>query len=368
VTELDRDLHAQFVGEAYLPLVAHLTLLVLVLILVWSSVPPQVLVSWGGAIVGMSAVRTILWSVTRRRNLPSRNTVLMARATMLALGLAWGIGAAFVFQFLPVEDVALVLLGLTGLLAGGLATLVADRWAFSIYAVAMFVPPTVVVGVTGPGLFDELAVLLMLIYLAFAIRLHLRSHGSLRKQLGVEAALREGQRQLSEAQRIAHVGSWEWDMPTNRVTWSDELCRIYGVPPGSPAGYDEFLTRVYPADRARVKGLIEQQLADHKPLEYEWRVEQPDGGVRHVYSRQVVLMDGGGQPVRMLGTSHDITERKLAQEEVRVLRGILPICASCKRIRNDAGAWEAVESYVRARTNAEFTHGICPDCAKQVWG
>jgi HAMP domain-containing protein len=57
-----------------------------------------------------------------------------------------------------------------------------------------------------------------------------------------------------------------------------------------------------------------------------------------------------------------------AQAEVKVLEGILPICSSCKRIRHEGGKWEPVESYVRDHTNAEFTHGICPDCAARDWG
>jgi HAMP domain-containing protein len=54
--------------------------------------------------------------------------------------------------------------------------------------------------------------------------------------------------------------------------------------------------------------------------------------------------------------------------EVKVLRGILPICASCKRIKSEDGQWEAVESYVRTHTHAEFSHGVCPDCARKTWG
>jgi methyl-accepting chemotaxis protein len=57
-----------------------------------------------------------------------------------------------------------------------------------------------------------------------------------------------------------------------------------------------------------------------------------------------------------------------AQAEVKVLEGILPICASCKRIRTDGGQWQAVESYVREHSQAEFSHGVCPDCARRDWG
>lgn len=62
------------------------------------------------------------------------------------------------------------------------------------------------------------------------------------------------------------------------------------------------------------------------------------------------------------------TELQQALTEVRTLQGILPICASCKRIQNDAGGWQAVESFVRERTDAEFSHGLCPDCAARDWG
>ena len=95
----------------------------------------------------------------------------------------------------------------------------------------------------------------------------------------------------------------------------------------------------------------------------------------------MLVTDASGRAIRMLGTALDITERTRAEEsqrtllhqlqasiaEVKVLKGILPICASCKRIKNEAGGWEAVESFVRERTDAEFSHGLCPDCAKRDW-
>jgi methyl-accepting chemotaxis protein len=69
---------------------------------------------------------------------------------------------------------------------------------------------------------------------------------------------------------------------------------------------------------------------------------------------------------RVLAQTEQLLTASVA--EVKVLRGILPICASCKRIRTDGGQWQAVESYVRDHTNAEFSHGLCPDCARRDWG
>ena len=60
-------------------------------------------------------------------------------------------------------------------------------------------------------------------------------------------------------------------------------------------------------------------------------------------------------------------ELRKAQGEVKQLRGLLPICSSCKKIRNDQGTWEAIEVYIRARSNAEFSHGICPECVKRLY-
>lgn len=202
------------------------------------------------------------------------------------------------------------------------------------------------------------------------------------ERLRTGTLLREHERRLAEAQAIAHVGSWEWEIATNRVIWSDELYRMFGVSIGSPVGYADAIARVHPEDRARVERLVTDGLHHRRPEEYECRVVRPDGTVRHVQNRAVVVSDVSGAVVRMVGTSLDITERKLAEEnqrtllrelqasvaEVKVLQGILPICASCKRIRTEEGRWDAVESYVRERTNAEFSHGICPDCARKWAG
>ena len=195
------------------------------------------------------------------------------------------------------------------------------------------------------------------------------------ERLRTTALLREHERRLADAQAIAHVGSWEWDIATNRVIWSDELYRIFGLTIGSPVTYADAIARVHPDDRARVEGVVMDGLHRRQIHEYECRVVRPDGTARHVQNRAVVVSDASGAAVRMVGTSLDITERKLAEEqlrasvaEVKVLQGILPICASCKRIRTDSGKWDAVESYVREHTNAEFSHGLCPDCAARDWG
>jgi PAS domain S-box-containing protein len=182
--------------------------------------------------------------------------------------------------------------------------------------------------------------------------------------------LQNSEQWLAEAQGLAHVGSWRWEVAPNQVKWSKELYRIYGLTPDHPAGYEEFLAVLHPEDRPRIRELIERQFRDHEPLEYESRVQWASGEVRHLFNRQVVIADAAGHPLRMMGTALDITERKAQEEtlrttmsEVRTLRGLLRICASCKRVHTENDGWENLDSYVRGHSQAEFTHGMCPDCA-----
>jgi hypothetical protein len=62
-----------------------------------------------------------------------------------------------------------------------------------------------------------------------------------------------------------------------------------------------------------------------------------------------------------------LLERQKAMDDLKILRGLLPICASCKRIRDDQGSWTQIEGYIQAHSEADFSHGICPDCSKRIY-
>jgi PAS domain S-box-containing protein len=126
--------------------------------------------------------------------------------------------------------------------------------------------------------------------------------------------LSERDRQLGAAQAIAHVGSWEWDIPTDRVTWSDELYRLHGLPPTSAASYRAFVAIVDPEDRERVERVIAEGLAERRTVEYEYRIVRPDGVVRHMLGTNVVVLDRAGAPTGLTGTTLDITDRKRADQ------------------------------------------------------
>jgi PAS domain S-box-containing protein len=130
---------------------------------------------------------------------------------------------------------------------------------------------------------------------------------------------------LAEAQRIAHLGSWDWNIVTNELTWSDEVYRIFGLEPQQfGATYDAFLEHVHPEDREAVKTAVDRSLTDPS-LAYsiQHRVVRPGGAERIVHERGEVTFDKSGEPICMIGTVHDITEQKAIEAESRQLRARL---------------------------------------------
>lgn len=129
---------------------------------------------------------------------------------------------------------------------------------------------------------------------------------SQRKQM--EESLRSSEARLAEAQSIAHLGSWEWDVTTSRLTWSEETFRIFGMEPSrEQVRFVSAFKRVHPDDRVRVKHAIRDALQNDLPYAVEHRIIRPDGSERHV--RQLALVEHDGlKPKRMVGAVQDVTE------------------------------------------------------------
>ena len=134
----------------------------------------------------------------------------------------------------------------------------------------------------------------------------------------IEDAVRKSEMRLAEAQRLAHLGGWEWDIQTDEISWSDEVYRIYGLAPQSSVpSYEGFMAVVHPDDRNLVRTTIDKALHGSEPYDVEHRVVRPDGEVRVVHRRAEVIRGEGGEPLRMIGTVHDITDSKRAEEALR---------------------------------------------------
>ncbi len=131
-----------------------------------------------------------------------------------------------------------------------------------------------------------------------------------------ERELMESEIGLSEAQRMAHIGNWDWNIVENKVYWSDEMYRIFGRSPQECITYDKFLTYVHPDDKNYVCNPTKDAL-NGKIRATEYRIVRPDGEERIVHSEREVIFDERNNPVRMRGTVQDVTKYIKAKEKLR---------------------------------------------------
>jgi PAS domain S-box-containing protein len=109
-------------------------------------------------------------------------------------------------------------------------------------------------------------------------------------------------------------------------------------------------------------------------FEMEYRLRRADGEYRWIFDRGVPFVDDHGEFAGFIGSCIDVTESVCARErlraqreaELRTLRGLLPVCAWCRQVKNDSGYWETVEEYVQEHADVDFSHGMCPACEEKV--
>lgn len=143
-------------------------------------------------------------------------------------------------------------------------------------------------------------------------------------QVEARNELAESKRRLEQAQRVAHVGSWEWDLGTGQVTWTDEHFRLMGVEPQAVTpSYETFIGFIAPEDRGRVERAIQNTLQHGQPYRTTYRVTHADGSVHVLQGQGEVIGDAQGKPLRMFGVTEDITEEQRAEEAIRRSHALL---------------------------------------------
>jgi len=121
---------------------------------------------------------------------------------------------------------------------------------------------------------------------------------------------------LKEAQQIAQIGHWDWDVSTNRLSWSDNMYNIYGVDPSKSIDYDKFISLVHPDDRANMQANIEFAFQSRSYNDFFHRIITPAGEIKIMYARGEVVVDKEGNVTRMMGTGQDVTKQKLLEQQL----------------------------------------------------
>ena len=145
-------------------------------------------------------------------------------------------------------------------------------------------------------------------------------------------ALRESERRLEAAQRLARVGWWERDYATGHVFLSDEACRIFGVQPLElPQWHGRWLSLIHPEDRENAAAASDRALRGGQRYDIEYRVVRPDGAVRVVHSQGDVVRGESGRPIRQFGVMQDITELRQAEQGLRARQDMLDLAQKAAR-------------------------------------
>jgi PAS domain S-box-containing protein len=135
---------------------------------------------------------------------------------------------------------------------------------------------------------------------------------------GVRGALEQAGRRLTEAEEVAQLGSWEWDLRSDQIRWSEGLRAIVGMAPSDfGGGLEGFLARVHAGDRQMVAQRVAAARTDGEPFAFDLRITRPDGAVRTLAARGKLMRGEDGAPLRMVGTAQDVTDARRLEDELR---------------------------------------------------
>jgi PAS domain S-box-containing protein len=179
-------------------------------------------------------------------------------------------------------------------------------------------------------------------------------------------------------------GVWDWNPVTNEVFFSKRWKEMLGFAEDElPNDISEWDKRLHPDDRDAVYAELMSHLNEDKAFyRSEYRLRCKDGSYKWVLGRgRTVGWAEDGRPLRVVGTHTDVTSRREtdaeslrlpndlreALDKIKKLSGLLPICVSCKKIRDDVGHWSRIEDFLRDHSGVEFSHCICPECAGKLY-
>jgi PAS domain-containing protein len=210
----------------------------------------------------------------------------------------------------------------------------------------------------GGAFFLALAFLLLRLAQAFA-----RSH---RLRVAAEASLAQAQFERNQAITAAGVGIFRRNLTTQEITLDDRGGSLFGYAGAITVSFDELLLRMLPEDRERVQCALSTAISTRGTYAENYRIALPDAPLRWIQAHGHWMPGIGAVAPSLVGLVRDMTKEVERERELETLRGLLPICAWCKRIRTDTGYWDQVETYFARRDQVHFTHSICPTCRSNM--
>jgi len=193
-------------------------------------------------------------------------------------------------------------------------------------------------------------------------------------RIHAEQALRDSEERLLLTIQASNIGTWEWNMETSELGWSDRCLAIYGLAPGTQMNYDRFLKAIHKDDRERIDSAVRTALEKHEEYDTEMRVVWPDSSVHWVFSRGRATYGKAGQPLRMRGVAMDVTDRKIVEQELQKLNEELEDrvrkrTSELETMNKEASAFSySVSHDLRAplRTMAGFSQALLEDYSDRI--
>jgi diguanylate cyclase (GGDEF)-like protein/PAS domain S-box-containing protein len=315
-------------------------LIALILVGVQSRVLPlgSILI-WLACLTLVLGARVLLYVAHRRSPVDAqrhRQWLFRFRVSTASFGVVWGLASILLFPESDVPHQAFLAFALAGLTAGAITLLSIDRIAVLLFTV-------IALGALIVRLFSlpdaiQLAMAAMVsVYLVFVVLVAERSHRTRQENLKLriaefehEKAFKENAARLSEAQRVARVGNYDWNPITGKLQWSDEHFRLWGLQPQCVRpDYELYRQGIHPEDLASLEDKIQQALQRDGQYEFVHRVVWPNCEERWILARGEVEFNPAGQAIRMFGTVLDITEQKQAELSVIEFKNTLEQAHDC---------------------------------------
>jgi PAS domain S-box-containing protein len=247
-----------------------------------------------------------------------------------AAGCLWGLAGSVVLMTPDPASHVFIIFALGGTMAGGIVCIAAYMPAMLAFILPTVLPVIAALTLHGGVIQIEMAVMLTLFTAALMLTgrsLNRSIIENFRLRIGQDSLLAKlviSEAAMSEAQEMAHIGSWSIDLKTGRDTWSKETYRIFGVDPAKfIPSFDAVLARVPPDDHLEIDTHLSEMRSGGMERGLDHRLMMDDGAIKYVHELGRAIFDASGQPVRISGTVQDVTERRIAEDKLQLTNILL---------------------------------------------